>query len=64
MKQRPADGTAGDDGEERGNPGRHQRADYDLERDSHQERQHRAEQNDNCESAIDRWASGSCLDRP
>ena len=45
-KQQPADGTSYDDGEECGNISLDQRADQDLGRDSHQEREYRAKQND------------------
>ena len=45
MKQQPADGTSDDDGEECGNISLDQRADQDLDRDSHQEREYRAKQN-------------------
>jgi hypothetical protein len=45
MKQQPADG-AGDDGEECGNISLDQRADQNFDRDSHQEREYRAKQND------------------
>jgi hypothetical protein len=46
MKQQPANGTSDDDGEECGNISLDQRADQDLDRDSHQEREYRAKQYD------------------
>ena len=46
MKERPADGTNDEDGEGCRNADGDHRADYGLDRDSHQKREYRTEQND------------------
>jgi hypothetical protein len=44
-EQEPANGTSGDEDEKSGHGPVVQKADYDIDHESYQERQHRAQQN-------------------
>jgi hypothetical protein len=47
--QEPANSTSGDEDEECRHPAVVQKADYDIDHESHQERQYRAQHNGSCD---------------